>query len=203
MTEKVYLDQYDNGDPKFHFENGKFEESELSEDQDAEIMQIIGELVFFFNEMESDLDRLIAETVNNRSHQSGYAIVAVTGSVFVKKILMFKSLYGQMVDAFKDEEFEKEFNELITLLFKLKDVRNDVVHANWFGADGKYNVRLRIQADEKGPYAIIKKMSPEYLNEMIEKMSTAIDKIEIFDEHKDQMLAHGRLLKEEDYNKND
>lgn len=199
MNEKHYLEQYDNGDPEVRVSEDGVDEFELTEDQEDELKQLIGEAVFSFNELESDLDRVIAEIINDRTHQPGYTITAEIGTVFTKKVLVFKSLYGQMAEVFDSEEFKQEFDTLVKLLFSLKDVRNEVVHANWSGASGEYYVRLRHNTDEKGPFALTKRMPPEYLVSTIERLDSAIEKLEVFDEHRDQMLAHGRVLKEEDY----
>ncbi len=199
MNEKRYLGQYDSGDPNLRETEDGIVTSELDAEQEDEIKHLIGEVVFSFNELESDIDRVIAEIINGRSHQPGYTITAEVGSVFTKKILVFKSLYGQMVEAFANEEFKQEFETLVTLLFTLKDVRNDVVHANWADASAEYEVRLRHNTDEKGPFALIKKMTPTYLFDAVERLDSAIEKLQTFDEHRDNISAHGKILKEEDY----
>jgi hypothetical protein len=199
MTEKRYLDQYDSGDPNFRVDDHGIHESQLNDEQEIEVKHLIGEIVFSFNELESDLDRIIAEIINQRSHNPGYTITAEVGSVFTKKVLIFKSLYGQMAEAFSNDEFKQEFNDLVTLLFSLKDIRNEVVHANWSGASDKYEVRLRHNTDERGPYALVKAMPPDYLISTIERIDSAIERLAIFDEHRDQLLVHGKILKPEDF----
>lgn len=199
MPEKRYLEQYDSGDPNFVCNDAEITESVLTEEQETEVMQLIGEIIFYFNEMESDLDQTIAEVINNRSHQPGYTITAEVGSVFTKKVLIFKSLCGPMVEIFENDELKTEFEALLTLLFKLKDVRNDVVHANWSAASEEYVVRLRHKTDERGPYALVRAMPPEYLSEIIGNLLKAIESIEVFSEHRDQVLTYGKILKEEDY----
>lgn len=194
MDEKLYLDQYDNGNP----DRGIEDELSITEDQIAELEKLVGETLFLFNSLETALDSAIAEAVHDRTHQPGYAITSEL-LVFAKKVLVFKSLYGMLVHSVQNDQLTAEFESLWKQLFKLKDVRNDVAHADWLEATNEYEVRLRIATDEKGPYSIRKKMPPAYLREKIDEIKSAMTNIDIFTEHKENILAHGRILTEEDY----
>lgn len=188
MSEKLYLDQYDDGNPV----------QGLNEEQIIELQSLVGETLFLFNSLETHLDWIIAGVVHERTHQPGYAITSEL-NVFSKKVLVFKALYGMGVDAFEVREFADEFKRLWKLLFKLKDIRNDIAHADWLEATEEYEVRLRISTDEKGPYSIRRKMPPSFLKEKIKELTDAIEKIETFSEHWDDVRAYGRILTKEDY----
>lgn len=190
MDEKLYLDQYDDGNPG----------GDLNDEQIAELQNLIGEALFNFNSLESSLDRIIAEAVEDRIYQPGYAITSEL-NVFAKKVLVFKALVGMLVHALENQELILEFESLWKSLFKLKDFRNDIAHADWLEASSEYEVRLRIGTDEKGPYAIRKKMPPAFLDEKIDEIIATIDKIETFSEHRDEVMAHGHILTEDDYKK--
>lgn len=190
MDEKLYLDQYDDGNLA----------GDLNEEQIEELQSLVGEALFNFNSLESALDRLIAEAVEERAYQPGYVITSELNA-FAKKVLVFKALCGMMVHAFENKQLMEEFESLWKLLFKLKDFRNDIAHADWLEASSEYEVRLRIGTDEKGPYAIRKKMPPAFLEEKIDELIAAFEKIETFTEHRDEVMAYGRILTEEDYKK--
>ena len=119
---KHYLEQYDNGSPT------NFTNDEITEEQLPELMELVGNIIFLFNSVEALLDQLIANIINERSHQPGYAVVSELNSVFTKKILVFKALYGPMVEYIKNDDLSKKFEALYTRLFKIKDIRNDITH---------------------------------------------------------------------------
>lgn len=192
MDEKLYLDQYDDGSPN----KGLDDEFVLSQEQMTELEGLVGKTLFLFNSLETALDRIIAEAVEERAYQPGYVVTSEL-SIFAKKVLVFKALYGMLAHGMQDKEFIKEFELLWKLLFKLKDIRNDIAHADWLEANSKYEVRLRISTDEKGPYAIIKEMPPKFLREKISELEDAIAKVEIFSEHKDNVITEGGIITEE------
>ncbi len=173
--QRHYLEQYDNGDP------GLFVSSEIREEQLSELAPLVGETVFLFNSLESDLDRMIANMINERSHQPGYTVVSELSPVFTKKILVLKGLYGPSIQFFDDKELINMFDSLCKRLFKIKDARNEVSHANWLGATDDYEVRLRISTDEGGPYALRKKMDPDYIRRQISELQEIIKSLETFD----------------------
>lgn len=193
MDEKLYLDQYDDGNP----DKGLDDEFGLNEKQIAELESLVGKTLFLFNSLETALDRIVAEAIEERAYQPGYAVTSEL-SIFAKKVLVFKTLYGMLAHAMQDEQFNIEFEFLWKLLFKLKDTRNDVAHADWLGANNEYEVRLRIATDEKGPYSVRKKMPPVFLQEKISELEDAIARVEIFSEHKDNIIAHGKIITEDD-----
>ena len=176
--EKIYLDQYDDGNPNI----GIVEDVSLSEDQRRELQNLIGEIIYSFNALEDDLDRYIANGLNQRSTQPGYTITAELTPVFTKKISVFKSLYGPRVEWTSNKDLNAHFQKLVKDLYKIKDVRNEVAHANWLCASDEYDVRIKIGSDEKGPYAILKKMDPDYLRDKISTMEDISGRLDEFDD---------------------
>lgn len=183
--DKLYLDQYDDGNPDLGADDG----DSLTEEQVEELQSLIGGVIFQFNALETSLDWIIAEAINDRSHQPGYAITAELSPVFTKKVLVFKALYGPLVQAMERKRLAIEFESLWKSLFKLKDIRNEVAHADWSNASKKYEVRLKITTDEGGPYALRKIMTPDFLTSKIEELENCIQQIERFAEQKDNALA--------------
>ncbi len=172
---KKYLHQYDSGDP-FEHEKGV---THISEEQLNEIFPLIGRLAVQFNYVEASLDYHIADIVNPRSRQPGYTITAELGN-FTKKVLVFRSLYGTAVEALGDEELKKAYSKIIGDLFKVKDFRNDIVHANWMDANSIYQVKLRLLTDDKGVYTKVETMNPDFLRSKIDLLSDLWGNLEIF-----------------------
>jgi hypothetical protein len=188
--DKEYLDQYDDGNPDIGWDG----ERALTDEQIKELASLVGFVLFEFNALETNLDWIIAEAINERSHQPGYAITAEMNAVFTKKVLVFKALYGPLVKYSENEELMESFEALCKNLFKLKDVRNKVAHADWLKATNKYEVRLKIATDEGGPYAIRKIMPPEFLAAKIDELEACNENIERFSELSNSVLAaYGRL----------
>ena len=170
--EKIYLEQYDSGDPG----SGWSEPDSLSEEQTTELYSLIGKSIFMFNSVESSLDYIIADAINKRSRIPGYVVTAET-NVFTKKIALFKCLLGMYVQGY-DDEISKLHSSIVTELYKIKDVRNDIAHANWMASDENYRVKLRLSTDEKGVYAIVETLSPEHLNASIARMQSILENLE-------------------------
>lgn len=173
--EKKYLDQYDDGNPSTS-------EDELSDDQLTELVSLVGEVLFRFNKVESDLDILITQVLNNNSYQPGFTVIAELSPIFTKKVSVFKALYGAVIGWLENQELNNLFEKVVEKLYKIKDVRNDIAHANWLGASKTYEVRLRIGSDEKGPYASTKVITPSDIRARISELEDANDLMEQFEE---------------------
>ncbi len=171
--EKIYLEQYEDGDPCSSW----VEPGCLSASQIKTLCELIGRTIFLFNSVESSLDYIIADAVNGRSRVPGYAVTSET-NVFTKKIALFKSLIGMAVSGYGQEVADLHAS-LVKSLYKIKDVRNDIVHANWMGADKDYRVKLRMSADEGSVYAVIEVISPDRLKSSISNMTKVLEDLEL------------------------
>lgn len=181
---KKYLEQYDDGNPNL--------DSELTDEQIEEIMPLVGNILFLFNSLETDLDRQIAETINGRSHQPGYTVTSELGAVFTKKVSVFKALYGPAVESLENESLSTEFESLWKTLYTVKDIRNEIAHADWLNGSASYEIRIKSSSDEGGPYAITRPMPPDYLKTKIENLEKATEKLEKFGEDFSEALqTHG------------
>ena len=170
---KKYLEQYDSGDPSM----GK--DGALSEEQLSMLFPLIGELAVAFNYVESSLDYQIADVVNSRSRQPGYTITAELGN-FTKKILVFRALYGPAIESLQNKKLKETYEKVLEDLFKVKDVRNDVLHANWKDASSLFEVKLRLITDEKGVYSKTEKMDPDFLRGKIGLLNKLWEELELF-----------------------
>ena len=122
--EKIYLERYEDGDPCSSWTTPDC----LNDVQVKELYTLIGQAIFMFNSVESSLDYIIADAVNVSSRVPGYVITAET-SVFTKKIALFKSLLGMAVQGY-EQNVTNLFDSVLKNLYKIKDVRNDIAHAN-------------------------------------------------------------------------
>ncbi|MFA5876837.1 MAG: hypothetical protein WC880_00530 [Candidatus Paceibacterota bacterium] len=172
-TTRKYLEQYDSGDPS------EAEGDHISEEQLNTLFPLIGELAVVFNYVEASLDYQIADIVNSRSRQPGYTITAELGN-FTKKVLVFRSLYGPAVESVGSPELVKAYGKVVDDLFKVKDIRNDVVHANWMDANSSFEVKLRLMTDENGVFTKTEKMDPAFLRQKIELLNKVWEELEKF-----------------------
>ena len=100
-----------------------------------------------------------------------------------------------MVEYIKNDDLSKKFEALYTRLFKIKDIRNDITHADWMSASNTYEVRLRISTDEGGAYAIRKVMNPEFLKAQITELEAIVEAVDGFEECKDDaVVAYDRQI---------
>ncbi len=170
---KTYLEQYDDGNPIDNL---------ITEEQLEQLMPLVGTILAKFNALETDLDRQIAEAINGRAHQPGYTITAEMSAVFAKKVSVFKALLGIAVSSLDNDALSAEFEPLWKSLYAVKDIRNDIAHADWLNGVSDYRIRIKISSDEKGPYAITRVMTPDYLEAQIESLDKASEKLEKFEE---------------------
>jgi hypothetical protein len=182
---KLYLEQFDDGNPDIGFDG----ERGLTTEQRNEMEALVGKVLFNFNHLETVLDCVIAEVVNERAYGPGYTITSELNSVFAKKILVFKALYGPAVKYLENKEFSAVFNALWKRLFKLKDSRNEITHADWSNASNEYDVRLRIATDEGGPYAIRRLIKPDQLEALAKELEECAVELEGFSELADTALG--------------
>jgi len=158
--EKKYetLDQYD----------FPYNEEEIIFKKESEYAPAIGELLIDFSNLESALNLLVAEAINNRSHSLGYQVIK--SLTYHNKTILLKSLYLPVISCIPREKLKmrhkKELDMIYRELSNLGDFRNKVVHANWVTLDKYNNVRTKITQDDTGFIQFIKiKITPNLIYE--------------------------------------
>ncbi|GEB70214.1 hypothetical protein [Pseudoalteromonas carrageenovora] len=144
----------------------EIEDEEKAESYLSDSMPLIGEIIMYFNGLESSLDSFLCETFTDRTDSTGL-------------IVLHKMGYSAKVDLFKRfaDDFhlcmEKPFDGYGELMANLKEsgrLRNLVAHADWENTDndGYTYVSLRISK---------KQMEQEYVQFSIESLQKIINLI--------------------------
>lgn len=118
----------------------------------------IGEFIISFSILESSLNLLISDAINNRGHELGYIIIK--NLRFIDKINLTKDLYTKYANFVSNNKLkiktEKELKLIITKLNEINSFRNKVAHCNWGTLNKSYHVRTKIISDNTGQIEFVK-----------------------------------------------
>lgn len=139
-------------------------------------------LFISFSALESSLNMLVAEAINNRSHDLGYQVIK--SLTYQNKVKLAKDLYlNQLSFVSKKqlkERYKREFDIIYKKLLELGQFRNKVAHANWVTLDKNGYVRTKIDLDDSGTIQFIKvKITPQMMQKFTNQchiFSCRIDK---------------------------
>jgi len=139
-----------------------------------DLMPLIGEVVLFFNALESDLDGDLCKTISDRSDQKGL-------------LVLHNMMYATKVDLFQrfNSDFQRTFgwdipgyHDLIACLKECGNLRNRVVHANWQYTDDDGFTQVRIRMSKDGLEHELWQFSIESMLEIIEKINQTRDALD-------------------------
>jgi hypothetical protein len=164
-----------------------------------ELLPLIGEVVLFFNSLESDIDHLICEDISDRTDHKGL-------------LVLHNMMYSTKVDLyerFKSEELRifawrlPSFRDLITNLRECGTLRNRVVHANWQYTNDEGYTHVRFTMGKDGLEHELLQFSIESLKQIIQKIIVAREAIEKFEEelqekHYEWQIETEKRLKQND-----
>lgn len=143
-----------------------------------QLLPLIGEVIIFFNSLESDIDHLICEDISDRTDHKGL-------------LVLHNMMYGTKVDLyerFKNEELRlfgwslSSFEELISNLRECGTLRNKVVHANWQYTNDEGYTHVRFKMGKEGLEHELLQFSVESLEKIIQKIIDTREAIETFEE---------------------
>lgn len=143
----------------------------------------IGEFLISFSNLESSLNILIAEIINDSSHELGYQIIKTL--TYNNKVQLSKDLYLRKINSINNEILRKksknEFERIILYLIELGSFRNKVAHANWLTLDNDGYVRVKIEQDSGGGVEFLKvKITPRVLSDFSMKCDRLANKVYSF-----------------------
>ncbi|WP_444909430.1 hypothetical protein [Microbulbifer sp. TRSA005] len=143
-----------------------------------DLLPLIGEVVLFFNSLESDIDQLICGDISDRTDHKGL-------------LVLHNMMYGTKVDLyerFKSEELRMcgwdlhSFKNLISNLRECGTLRNRVVHANWQHTNEEGYTHVRFKMGKEGLEHEFLQFSVDSLNQIIQKIIDAREAVEKFEE---------------------
>jgi len=161
-TRKIKLDQYD------------LPQNEVIQDDPKQYSQYsksIGEIMICFSELEYVLDKVLVESISDRSDR-GY--MYIKGLRMRDKIEIFKQLGLDYINI-EIEHFKLTKSKLLSIISKLKELntfRNRVAHANWMTLSKDGFVRTKVfYNNEDGQTEFIEvKMTEELMKKYIIKI---------------------------------
>lgn len=132
-----------------------------------ELMPAIGEVVFWFNTLESDIDHILCHYISDRSDQMG--IMVVSNMMYATKIDLFEKFTGELL-----RSKSQSIDWLLKLMSDLREcgsLRNKVVHANWMYTDKDGYTQVKVKLGKQG-------LEHELTQFTRESMALIVDKIE-------------------------
>lgn len=154
-----------------------------------DLLPLIGEVILFFNSLESDLDDLICENISDRTDYKG--LLVLHNMMYATKVDLY--------ERFRSEELRQcgweipAFPGVISRLKECGTLRNKVVHANWQHTDDEGYTHVRFRMGKQGLEHELVQFSVESLEKIIEKIIDTRSAIESFEEelgdkHREQEL---------------
>jgi hypothetical protein len=166
------------------------DEEELSEALE-EMSRYIGWVVIYFNSLEGIVSFAITELVSHDAIQDDRMSVFLAEMQYSGKCRALINLYGQIIEYCDVKSTVEDLTGLENLLVECGKRRNEYAHADWIAVtDNKY-VCVKTQAKKRGVFERYKKFEITQMQEDIEFIRTARDKLEDFDERINNQL-YGR-----------
>ncbi len=165
-----------------------FADEDEIEDYDEyidQILPLIGEVVFFFNLLERDLDSWLCFYISDRTDQKGLMV-------------LHSMNYSTKVDLFQraaDNILRMERWELESYTLLLRDLRecaaqrNRVVHADWQSLDTEKYTQVRIRIGKDGLEHEMWQLTPEGLEEVVGKIIATRECFDTFLEELNELYA--------------
>lgn len=111
-----------------------------------DLMPKIGEIVIWFNALESDINHVLCRYISDRSDQKG--LMVVSNMMFATKVDLLEKF---IADLFRDIGQSLDwFPQLMSDLRECGTLRNKVVHANWMYTDGDGYTQVKIKISKQG-----------------------------------------------------
>lgn len=153
-------------------------ETDDAYDYVEELLPLIGEVVLFFNSLEADIDSLICEDISDRTDHKG--LLVLHNMMFSTKVDLYERCKGEelRICGFSIPCFK----ELISALRECGSLRNRVVHANWQYTNDEGYTHVRFKMGQDGLEHELVQFSVESLEKVIEKIISAREALEGFEE---------------------
>ena len=152
-------------------------DTEGSLERVEELLPMIGEVVVFFNALESTLDSCLCEIFSDRSDQKGLLVLHTM--MFSTKVDLYERFRLDLYRAFEWDP--AECKQLLTKLRECGTLRNRIVHARWDTTDetGYTHVRFRISKDGLEHEQTL--FSSDYMENAVESILVTTSELGEFD----------------------
>jgi len=143
------------------------EDEDKAEEYLNETLPVIGEVIMYFNGLESDLNSLLCEWFSDRTDSMG---LIVMGSMsYSTKVNLLMRLCDDFHLAMKKSTVG--YQAIITNLNECSRLRNMVAHANWESMDEEGFAFVKLKISKNG----LKQEYMQFTRESLEKIVELID----------------------------
>ncbi len=158
---------------------GQFIIDELGDTDEAyeyvhDLLPLIGEVVIWFNTLESDLDHIICNFISDRTDQKGLLVFA--NMMYAMKLDLFERFAIDFLRAVGNEP--GWFAKLISDLRECGTLRNKVVHANWMYTNSEGYTQVKIKVGKRGLEHELTQFTVESLQLIIQKIQSAREQLD-------------------------
>jgi hypothetical protein len=158
---------------------GQFIIDELGDTDEAfdyvyDLMPLIGEVVIWFNTLESDLDHILCNFISDRTDQKGLLVVA--NMMYATKLDLFERFANDFLRA--SANAPEWFPKVISELRECGTLRNKVVHANWMYTDSDGYTQVKIKVSKRGLEHELTQFTAESLQRIIQKIQTVREQLD-------------------------
>lgn len=111
----------------------------------------VGYFIFAFNDLENTITEIIAGHIDGRLDENEYAYIFLTGMQFGQKIELLERYYQFMLPYttsilnINTEDALKKSKDILTEIKELANMRNTIVHANYYSLNKNGNIISKIK----------------------------------------------------------
>lgn len=137
---------------------------------------LVGSFMMNFSYLDHELNIAIANIINDRAHDVGYAIVERI--MMRNKIELFYKLYSRLESA-TDNKTKSVLDKIRKDFEDMNEYRNQIAHANWQTINKEGEVRVKIVVDSKEGYIKFKKVkiTPKDIKLKVEQIDELYDRL--------------------------
>ena len=152
---------------------GQFIIDELGDTDEAyeyvyDLLPLIGEVVIWFNTLESDLDHILCNFISDRTDKKGLLVVA--NMMYATKLDLFERFTTDFLRA--TSNVPEWLPKLISDLRECGTLRNKVVHANWMYTNSEGYTQVKIKVGKQGLEHELTQFTAEALQIIIQKIQS-------------------------------
>lgn len=161
---------------------GQFFVEGLGDTDDAydyvrDLMPGIGEVVIWFNSLESQIDHILCRYISDRSDHMG--LMVVSSMMYATKIDLFEKFTADFLRS-SNQPLEW-FPQLMSDLRECGTLRNKVVHANWLYTDDDGYTQVKIKFGKQGLEHELTQFTRESMNSIVAKIEGARTDLDYLD----------------------
>lgn len=160
-------------------------DTENAYDYVDELVPLIGEVVLYFNSLESNLDSCLCSFISDRTDQQGLIVLHNMG--YQTKVDLYARFTNEHLRMMNWEV--EVHDQLLSALGECGALRNRVVHANWGYTDEEGYTQVRIKHTKQGFEHELWQFSIEAMGEILRKISDTIGLLEKFEERCEELMC--------------